>query len=164
MDDGYQVIFAVFGSRDDALEQYDRLTDLGKEKSVAYLDAAVLEHDADGKVKFVEQRDRTGVQDMKWGAAIGAVVGLLFPPGLIVSALVGGAIGGAAGAIHDTGLPTHDLQEMSRALTPGKGALVVVAGDAQMDAVAAAVAGAEEVNRRAIPPDVAEQFKHRVNR
>ena len=65
--------------------------------AIDLIDAAVIVHTADGKVKFEETADPSGKKWAKRGAIAGGVVGLIFPPSIIVSAAVGGGAGGVTG-------------------------------------------------------------------
>jgi uncharacterized membrane protein len=56
----------------------------------------VVTKDDAGKVH--ENKDEMATRHAAWGdAAVGALVGLLFPPAIIASATVGAAVGGVSG-------------------------------------------------------------------
>ncbi len=59
------------------------------------------------------------------GAAAGAVVGILFPPAILGSALVGGAVGAASGHIC-RGISRSDVKELGDLIDSGEAALLVV--------------------------------------
>ena len=71
-------------------------------------------------------KDEMATRHGGWGgAAAGAVVGLLFPPSIIGSALVGGAIGGVSGHLW-RGMSRSDVKELGELIDAGEAALLVV--------------------------------------
>src|SRR5215472_5313641 len=92
-----QVFVATF---DDERQAGDALKDfraMDREGSIELIDAAVIIHKADGKVTFEETADPSGKKWAKRGAIAGGLVGLIFPPTIIASAVVGGVGGGIWG-------------------------------------------------------------------
>ena len=59
------------------------------------------------------------------GAVAGAVVGILFPPAVLGSAVVGAAGGGVVATMHRS-LDRHDIREMGEVMSQGTIALVVL--------------------------------------
>ena len=59
------------------------------------------------------------------GAGVGALVGILFPPSIIGSAVVGAAIGGVSGHLWK-GMSRADVKEFGEAIDAGEAALVIV--------------------------------------
>ena len=57
--------------------------------------------------------------------AVGALVGILFPPSIIGTALVGAAIGGVSGHLWK-GMSRTDVKEFGEAIDAGEAALVIV--------------------------------------
>ena len=106
---------AVAAAKDFEAAQRDGAIDL--------IDAAVIVHTADGKVKIDETADPSGKKWAKRGAIAGGVVGLIFPPSIIVSASWGRA-GGVWGKIRDKGFKDDDLKEIGNSLPPGSSAII----------------------------------------
>jgi uncharacterized membrane protein len=107
-----------------ARDDYDLVKDLHAVDVVGTYDAAVITKDAKGKVHV--NKDEMATRHGGWGgAAAGAVVGMLFPPALIGSALVGGAIGAASGHLW-RGLSRSDVKELGDLIDAGEAALLVV--------------------------------------
>ena len=83
--------------------------------AIDLIDAAVIVHTAEGKVKFEETADPSGKKWAKRGAIAGGVVGLIFPPSIIVSARSSAAAPGALGEDPRQGLqgrgPEGDRRE-----------------------------------------------------
>jgi len=115
---------AVYDSEDDARLDYDVLLELHAAGVVGTYDAALIAKDADGKVHVHKHEKPT--QHGAWtGIGVGAVVGILFPPSLIASAVVGGAAGGVAGHLW-RGLSRGDMKDLGEALDSGEAGLVVI--------------------------------------
>jgi uncharacterized membrane protein len=123
-DDGMFIYLGTYPSETVARNDYDIVKDLHSVDVVGTYDAAVITKDAKGKVHV--NKDETATRHGAWGgAAAGAVVGILFPPALIGSALVGGAIGAAGGHIW-RGLSRSEVKELGDLIDTGEAALLVV--------------------------------------
>ena len=76
-------------------------------------------------------KDETATRHGAWGgAAVGAVVGILFPPSIIASAAVGAAVGGVGGHFW-RGMSRADVKEFGDIIDDGQAALVIV-GDSKL--------------------------------
>jgi uncharacterized membrane protein len=107
-----------------ARDDYELVKDLHALDVVGTYDAALITKDAAGKV--LVNKDEMATRHGGWGgAAAGAVIGMLFPPALIGSALVGGAIGAASGHLW-CGLSRSDVKELGELIDTGEAALLVV--------------------------------------
>lgn len=114
----------TYPSEADARADYDVVKDLHKGGVVGKYDAAVVTKDDKGKVHV--DKDETSTRKGGWGgAAIGAVVGLIFPPSILVGAAAGAAIGAASGHLAN-GLSRTDVKELGDLLENGEAALLVV--------------------------------------
>ncbi len=92
-----EVFVATYGGEDGAAAAAKDFEAAQRDGAIDLIDAAVIVHTADGKVKFEETADPSGKKWAKRGAIAGGVVGLIFPPSIIVSAAVGGGAGGVWG-------------------------------------------------------------------
>jgi uncharacterized membrane protein len=82
---------AIYDNHTDAEADYVGVAELHAAGAVGTYDAAVIEKE-DGKVHVHKTEKPT--QHGAWtGIAVGAVAGILFPPSIVGSALVGGAAG-----------------------------------------------------------------------
>jgi uncharacterized membrane protein len=114
----------TYSSVDDAQQDYEAVKELHSEGVIGTYDAAVVEKDADGKV-HVHKHEKPTQKGAWTGVAVGAVVGILFPPSLIGSALVGGAAGGLIGHLWH-GMSRKDMKDLGETLDEGQAALVVI--------------------------------------
>jgi uncharacterized membrane protein len=118
------VYAATYASTDDAWADYDVLLELHADKLVGTYDAAVVNKDEKGKVHVHKHEKPT--QHGAWGgAAVGALVGVLFAPAVIGAAAVGGVVGGLGGHFRE-GLSRGEMKELGEGLLEGEAALVVI--------------------------------------
>ena len=94
--DGVFLFIGTYPSEADARDDYDAVKDLHAVGAVGNYDAAVVTKDDKGKVHV--NKDETETRKFAWGGAgVGAVLGILFPPSILGTAVVGAAVGGASG-------------------------------------------------------------------
>jgi uncharacterized membrane protein len=107
-----------------ARADYDVVKDLHAAGAVGTYDAAVITKDSAGKVHV--NKDEMATRHGAWGgAAAGAVVGILFPPSIIGTAIVGAAVGGVGGHLW-RGMSRADVKEFGDIIDQGQAALVIV--------------------------------------
>jgi uncharacterized membrane protein len=107
-----------------ARADYDVVKDLHAAGAVGTYDAAVVTKDDGGHVHV--NKDEMATRHGAWGgAAVGAVVGILFPPSIIVGAAVGTAVGGVGGHLW-RGMSRADVKEFGEIIDDGQAALVIV--------------------------------------
>jgi uncharacterized membrane protein len=93
---------------------------------VKLVDAALVTKDEDGKVHIHETKEVTTAKGATRGAIAAGILGLIYPPSLIASVLVGGGIGGLWGKMRDTGIKTGDMKQIADEQKPGEVALIVL--------------------------------------
>lgn len=122
--DGTFLYIGTYPNAEAARSDYDVVKELHKDGAVGTFDAAVVTKDDKGKVHV--NKDEKAFRIGAWGgAAVGAVVGLLFPPAIIGTAVVGGAIGALTGHFWK-GLSRNDVKELGEVIDTGQAALLVV--------------------------------------
>jgi len=114
-----------YESVDDAKADPEALKELHREHVVGTYDAAVLTKNEEGNVKIVDKTEKP-TQHGGWaGLAVGAAIGLIFPPSILVSGLVGAGAGALIGHLHG-GMSRSDLKEIGEMLDESDAALIVV--------------------------------------
>ena len=89
-------------------------------------------------------KDEMATRHGAWGgAAVGALVGILFPPAIIPMAAVGGAVGGVGGHLW-RGMSRADVKELGDVIDDGQAALVIVGESKVEQAVDKAALKAEK--------------------
>ena len=125
-----------------AQADYDVVKDLHAAGAVGTYDAAVVTKDDGGNVHV--NKDEMATRHGAWGgAAVGAVVGILFPPAIIVSGAVGAAVGGVGGHLW-RGMSRADVKELGDVIDDGQAALVIVGESKVEQAVDKAALKAEK--------------------
>ena len=118
------IYIGTYPSEAAARDDYGVVKDLHAGGAVGTYDAAVVTKDDAGKVHV--NKDEMATRHGAWGgAAVGAVVGILFPPSLIVGAAVGAAVGGVGGHLW-RGMSRADVKEFGDVIDAGQAALVIV--------------------------------------
>jgi uncharacterized membrane protein len=131
--EGVFIFIGTYASEVDARADYQVVKDLHVAGAVGTYDAAIVTKDEAGKVHV--NKDELTTRHGAWGgAAAGALVGILFPPSIIASALVGAAVGGVSGHLWK-GMSRADIKEFGDAIDAGEAALVVVGQNTVRDAL-----------------------------
>jgi uncharacterized membrane protein len=120
-------VFAYIGSYPTeaaARSDYAVVKDLHSLGGIGSYDAAVVTKDGSGKVHV--NKDEMATRHGAWGGvAAGALVGVLFPPSIIATAIVGGAVGGVSGHLW-RGMSRSDVKAFGELIDDGEAVLVVV--------------------------------------
>ncbi len=132
--DGVFIFIGTYPSEAAAYDDYAIVRDLHSAGAIGTYDSAVVSKDDAGKVHV--NKDEMATRHGAWGgAAAGAVVGILFPPSIIATAIVGAAVGGVSGHLW-RGMSRADVKEFGDIIDDGQAALVVV-GDSTVEAALA---------------------------
>lgn len=146
--------FVLIGAYDrevDAEADLEAVRELHADGLVGTYDAAVVRRDENGGVHV--RRHEKPTQHGAWtGLAAGAVLGVLWPPSLIGTALAGGAFGALIGHVW-RGLPRHELKELGETLDAGQAALFVVGESTVEEAVRAAVRRSDKLVAKQMKAD-----------
>jgi uncharacterized membrane protein len=144
-----------YESVDDAKADLEVLKELHRDKFVGTYDAAVLTKTDEGKVEIVEKTEKP-TQHGGWaGLAAGAAIGLIFPPSILVSGLVGAGGGALIGHLRG-GMSNSDLKEVGEMLDESEAALIVV-GEATIErAVDEATRRAKKKMKKEVGADARE--------
>jgi uncharacterized membrane protein len=138
-------VFIYVGTYPDeaaARDDYRMVKDLHSAGAVGTYDAAVVTKDRNGKVH--ENKDEMPTRHGAWGgAAVGAVIGILFPPAMIGTVAAGAAIGGVGGHLW-RGMSRADVKQLGDVIDAGQAALLVVGESKLEQAVEKAVRKAEK--------------------
>jgi uncharacterized membrane protein len=118
-----KILVAVFNSEAVAFEALSSLKSLHKDGDVTMYSTAVLVKDASGNVS-VKQAADDGPVGTALGMLAGSMVGLLAGP---LGLAVGASVGGLTGLISDlskSGIDVQFVEDVSKALAPGKAAVL----------------------------------------
>ena len=139
--DAVFIYIGTYPNEATARDDYSLVKDLHAAGAVGSYDAAVVTKDDAGKVHV--NKDEMATRHGAWGgAAVGAVVGILFPPAIIGTAVVGAAVGGVGGHLW-RGMSRADVKEFGEIIDEGQAALIVVGESKLQQALAKANLRAE---------------------
>ena len=140
--DGVFIYIGTYPDEASARADYDVVKDLHAVGAVGTYDASVITKDSSGKVHV--NKDETSTRHGAWGgAAVGALVGILFPPAIIGTAVVGAAVGGVGGHLW-RGMSRSDVKEFGELIDQGQAALVIVGESKLQEAIGKAALKAEK--------------------
>ena len=147
-----------YDSVDDARADLETLKELHREHVVGTYDAAVVTKNEEGKVDIVDKIEKP-TQHGGWaGMAVGAAMGLIFPPGILVGGLLGAGTGALIGHL-EGGMSREDIREVGEMLDNSEAALIVV-GEATIEqAVDDATRQAKRELKKEIRADAREMEK-----
>jgi len=135
------VYVATYSSLDDANADYGEVKKLYFDGVVGAFDAAVVSKDATGQVKI--HKTEMPTQYGAWGGlAVGALVGIFFPPYLVWELAAGAAAGSLIGHFW-AGMSRSDLKEIGETLQANTASLIVVGRSRLQEAL-------QKVTKRAV--------------
>ncbi|HZD39023.1 MAG TPA: DUF1269 domain-containing protein [Actinomycetes bacterium] len=114
----------TYKSEDDARADYDTVKALHEEGVIGTYDMAIVSKDEHDKI-HVHKREKPTEHGAWTGVAVGALVGILFPPSIIAAGVVGGVTGGMVGHFW-RGMSRADVKDLGELIDEGQAALVVV--------------------------------------
>jgi uncharacterized membrane protein len=147
---------ATYSDLAGAEADYEALLDLHAADLVGTYEVALVNKDAEGKI-HVEKREKPTQHGAWGGIAVGALVGVLFPPSVLGAAALGGVIGGV-GAHLKKGISRGDAKELGDLLDAGQAALVVIGESRVEEQLDKWLTRAEKTMEKEIEAD-AKEFK-----
>ena len=147
-----------YDSVEDARADLEALKELHREHAVGTYDAAVVTKTEDGNVKIVDKIEKPTQHGGWTGLAVGAAIGLIFPPGILLGGLIGAGAGALIGHLHG-GMSRQDIKDIGDLLDNSEAALIVV-GEATIErAVTEATERAKRDMKKEIRADAKEMEK-----
>lgn len=154
------VFVGAYPSQEAAHEDYEALRAAHSAGLVGTYDAADIYKDDEGKVHVHKHEKPT--QHGAWtGLAVGAVIGVLFPPSIIGAGVVGAGAGGLIGHLWH-GMSRSDMKELGETLDSGQAALVVVGRSRVLEQAEKELSHAEKVLEKEIAAGNAEDFEREL--
>jgi uncharacterized membrane protein len=144
-----------YESVEDARADLEALKELHREHAVGTYDAAIVIKTEEGKVEIVDKIEKPTQHGGWTGLAVGAAIGLIFPPGILLGGLVGAGAGALIGHLHG-GMSRQDVKDVGELLDNSEAALIVV-GEATVErAVEDATKRAKQEMKKEIRADARE--------
>jgi len=146
------VYVASYATAKDAIVDYENVKQLYFDGVIGVYDAAVISKDAAGKVKIHQTEMPT--QYGAWGGlAVGALVGIFFPPYLVWE-LAAGAVAGSLIGHFWAGMSRSDLKEVGDSLQASTASLIVVGRSRLQETLAKATEHAVKQFEKEVSTDV----------
>ena len=114
---------------------YNALQEIERTSSLKIDGVVIAECDANGKIslgKVTEHSTKTG---LKWGAVGGVVLGVIFPPSILASAVGFGAFGAAIGKAHNVIARKGLADELAGVMKPNTAGIVALVEDTAVVAI-----------------------------
>jgi uncharacterized membrane protein len=151
---------AVYDEIADAEADYEAVFELHDAGAIGTFDSAVIRKDQDGKVRVTKTEKPT--QHGAWtGAGVGALVGLVFPPAILGSAIVGAGAGALTGHL-SRGISRGDLKDLGQELEAGTAAVIVLGESKIEEQLAKALARSNKVIEKQVDAD-ADELKRDID-
>ena len=145
---------AVYDEIDDAEADYEAVFALHDAGAIGTFDSAVIRKVEDGKVRVTKTEKPT--QHGAWtGAGVGALVGIIFPPAILGSAIVGAGAGGLTEHLRK-GIPRDDLKELGDELESGTAAVIVLGESKLEEQLEKALARSNKLIKKQVDADADE--------
>jgi len=146
------VYVANYVSSKDAIVDYENVKQLYFDGVIGVYDAAIISKDATGKVKI--HKTEMPTQYGAWGGlAVGALVGIFFPPYLVWE-LAAGAVAGSLIGHFWAGMSRSDLKEVGDSLQASTASLIVVGRSRLQETLAKATEHAVKQFEKEVSTDV----------
>lgn len=157
-DGAHTLIVAQFPTRADVEAAYNTLQEIERTSSLKIDGVVIAECDANGKVslgKVTEHSTKTG---LKWGAVGGVVLGVIFPPSILASAVGFGAFGAAIGKAHNVIARKGLSEELAGVMKPNTAGIVALVEDTAVVEIRKALAKADRIVEKAIDEQTAAEI------
>lgn len=158
-DGAYTLIVADFSDESLALEAYEALKEVEDGASVEIEGVLVVRRGADGQLEVQKVTDHSTRRGLGWGVVGGVVLGVIFPPSILGSALVAGAAGAGVGALRERHHKQEIAEDLQDAIQPGHSGLVALVSDPGEIKLRKALAKADAIVEKAVDDVVAADVK-----
>ena len=158
-DGAYTLFVADFNDTETAWEAYELLKEVEDGKTVEIEGVLVIKREADGQVEVQKATDHSTRRGLGWGVVGGVVLGVLFPPSIIGSAVVLGAGGAAVGKAREQHHKKEIAQEMQDAIAPGHSGIIALVSDPGEVKIREALAKANGIVESAVDEVAAADIK-----
>ncbi|MCI0814794.1 MAG: DUF1269 domain-containing protein [Chloroflexi bacterium] len=157
------VFAAFYNNEEQAGKLLTRLKTLDKDGAINIIDAAVMVKADDGrKVKVIETAEFTPKKGAGRGAVLGGVLGIIFPPSILVMGAVGAAAGAALGHFTDQGFNNNLLKEIGENLPPGGSCIVAVVEEKWVTQLTTALEGYADLARYALDAEASAKLTSEI--
>ena len=158
-DGAYPLFVADFNDTETALEAYEALKEIEDGATVEIEGVLVVKKGEDGSLEVQKVTDHSTRRGLGWGVVGGVVLGVLFPPSIIGSAVVLGAGGAAVGKARNLHHKKEIADELQDAIAPGHSGIIALVSDPGEVRIRKALEKADAIVERAVDKTVADDLK-----
>ena len=158
-DGAYTLIVADFNDTESAFAAYELLKEVEDGASVEIEGVLVVKRDDAGQLEVQKVTDHSTRRGLGWGVVGGVVLGVLFPPSIIGSAVVLGAGGAAIGKAREVHHKKELAEELQDAIAPGHSGLIALVSDPGEIKIRKALDKADRIVEKAVDDVVADDLK-----
>jgi uncharacterized membrane protein len=158
-DGAYTLFVADFNDTDTALQAYEALKEIEDGTTVEIEGVLVVKKNAEGELEVQKVTDHSTRRGLGWGVLGGVVLGVLFPPSIIGSAVVLGAGGAAIGKARNLHHKKEIADELQDAIAPGHSGIIALVSDPGEVRIRKALEKADAIVERAVDKTVADDLK-----
>ena len=158
-DGAYTLIVADFNDTDAAWEAYELLKSIEDGRTVEIEGVVVVKKNDEGKIEIQKATDHSTRRGLGWGVVGGVVLGVIFPPSILASAVVLGAAGAASGKLVEEHHKKELAEELNDAIAPGHSGIIALVSDPGVVEIRKALDKANRVVESAIDKVAAEDIK-----
>lgn len=149
---------AAYDDPDAAQTDWDDIKGMAADKTIKIEGLVLVRRDMDGKIDVKDNAHKVG-HGAAWGAGAGLLVGLIFPPALLASGLVGAGAGAGIGGLVSHSEKKEIKAEVADDLPPGSSGIVALFEEQWEADVDKALANADKVSKHEVDKDSAEKAK-----
>ena len=158
-DNPVDLYIAAYSDASAAQDDWDAIKQLAKDKAIMVDGLVLVSSDANGKIDVKDDFHVVGGA-ATLGAAGGLLVGLIFPPALLASGVVGAGVGAGVGGLISHKEKKEIKAEVADDLPPNSSGIVALFEEQWAGAVGQALKGANDVSKHEVDKDGVEQAKH----
>ena len=158
-DGAYALFVADFADEDAAWEAYEQLKVVADETPLQVEGVLVLKRSMSGELEIQKVTDPSTRRGLGWGVVGGVVLGVLFPPSILGSAVVLGAAGVGIGKVREVHHRRELADELADAIDPGHSGLIALVSDPAAVKVQEALAKADRIVQKAVDEVLADDIK-----
>ena len=149
---------AAYSDPDAAQADWDDIKGLEKDGVIKVDGLVLVTRGMDGKIDVKDDDHKVG-HGAAWGAGAGLLVGLIFPPALLASGLVGAGIGAGTGKLLSAAEKSDIKDEVADDLPYGSSGIVAVFEEQWAQNVEKALSKANKVSKHEVDQQSAKQAK-----
>jgi uncharacterized membrane protein len=157
-DSSVDLYIAAYGDPKAAEHDWNDIKTLAKEDLIDVEGLMLVSRESDGKIHV-----KDNAHDVRKGAAVGAVagvvVGAIFPPAILGSAVVGAVAGGGIGGLRDRKKKKEIREDVENVLPPNSSGIVVLFREKWMEQVESVLAAADHLTKHEVDDESAEAVK-----